>query len=123
MIKQNKKMKGGELKMKKDKIKKRENGLKEFFRPELWKIIIFLILVVITFIIFILVASISCDFGGCKYSNLTYFLYNVLFIMEYNIFEKSLPDFILLIFQAIYLYIVACLIYFIIRKIKNVIKK
>ncbi len=124
MIKQNKKMKGGDLKMKKNKIEKKERGLKEFFKPTKWKIIIFLILIVLAYINFSIIASTSCDFTGCNYKLSNILLFIFVYAIENFLSEKF--SWILLIvslaLQVVYLYIFACIIISIYGLIKKGIK-
>lgn len=105
--------------------KQKESKLKGFFKLTKLKIFIFLVLLVITIITVILHIFLACDFDGCDYSNFSYFVYKFLFIMDNGLLKDflKLPGIVLIIFEALYLYILSCLIFFAILWLKENVRK
>lgn len=93
--------------------------LKEFFRPNKWKVIILFILVIIALLS---TGRYTCYGGTCIQPKGLKILYKILIITDNKLLEKLFPDFFLLILELVYLYTFSCLSYFIIYKRKENVK-
>ena len=95
--------------------------LKEFFRPNKLKIIILFILILITLFVTFL-NRLSCFGSSCIPSGNTYYIYKFLLIINNQLVERIFPDTILFILQIVHLYILSCIMSFVINIFKQNVK-
>lgn len=98
-----------------------KKSLIEFFRPNKWKISIFLIFIFISLVL-IFLGRVACYGGSCSPTPKLDIVYSLLYPIDNKIYENIFPDSVLIALELVYLYILSCLSYLIFHKIKENVK-